>query len=110
MHRKSRSLAAALALAMLVSSTATVAAPAPPSVADAFGGTSAPGVQALGDADMENTQGRLALVPVIAAIVSVDLALAGFFWGVYLPTVYASGGGGGGGGPCPTCYKLEHHR
>ncbi|MEM1403099.1 MAG: hypothetical protein AAGG55_07205 [Pseudomonadota bacterium] len=45
---------------------------------------------------MEQTHGQLwPLVGGIAAIVGVDLALAGYFWGVYVPSM--------GGGSCATC-------
>jgi hypothetical protein len=38
-------------------------------------------------------------------VVGADLALASFFWGVYIPTVY-----GGGGVACHTCSNLSRHR
>ena len=45
---------------------------------------------------MEQTHGQLwPLVGGIAAIVGVDLALASYFWGVYVPSA--------GGGSCTTC-------
>ena len=45
---------------------------------------------------MEQTHGQLwPLVGGIAAIVGVDLALAGYFWGVYVPST--------GRGSCTTC-------
>ena len=45
---------------------------------------------------MEQTHGQLwPLVGGIAAIVGVDLALASYFWGVYVPST--------GGGSCTTC-------
>ena len=41
--------------------------------------------QPLSASQMQATEGQL--WPLIGAIVSVDLALSGYFWGVYVPTV-----------------------
>ncbi|GEM_PF-941797 len=54
----------------------------------------------LSESQMTETKGEV--MPFILGVVAVDLALAGFFWGVYVPN-YASGGGGGGS-TCPVCY------
>lgn len=51
----------------------------------------------LSQSQMLATEGQL--WPLIGAIVSVDLALSGYFWGVYVPTVYGSSSGF-----CVTCY------
>lgn len=53
--------------------------------------------QPLSASQMQATEGQL--WPLIGAIVSVDLALSGYFWGVYVPTVYGSSSGF-----CVTCY------
>jgi hypothetical protein len=93
MIKQSKALASALALSVFVSSAASAATPAAQNwVTDAFAGGTPASVEQLSPAEMQATEGRLALVPFIAAVVSVDLALAGFFWGVYVP--YATGGGG----------------
>ena len=46
-------------------------------------------VDFLSEREMEETKGELAFL--IAAIVGVDLALIGTFWGVYVPTAGAGG-------------------
>jgi hypothetical protein len=38
---------------------------------------------------MQETDGRLAPLALALAITGVDLALAGFFWGVYVPYYYS---------------------
>jgi hypothetical protein len=44
----------------------------------------------MADAEMASTRGRFApLMGVVLGIAAVDLALMGFYWGVYVPS-YAS--------------------
>ena len=90
----------AVALSIAMSGSA-MAAPAgePAWVGDAFGGVTPSTVAALSGADMATTRGRFApMVVYIGAVAGLDLALAGFFWGVYLPAY--------GGGGCSSCYYV----
>lgn len=45
-------------------------------------------VAVLDDDVLQETDGRLAPLALALAITGVDLALAGFFWGVYMPSYY----------------------
>jgi hypothetical protein len=68
-------------------------------LADAFGGASAGTVSRLSAPEMAQTRGRFApMVAYIGAVAGLDLALAGFFWGVYIPSY--------GGGGCSSCYYV----
>lgn len=108
----SKSLTCA-ALAMTLASNGAFANPALPAAhaagytADFTGGSTAAfsdaftsdvsqDLVALDDAAMAETRGEL--IPLIASIAAVDLALATFFWGVYVP-MYAQPRGG----VCTTC-------
>ena len=65
-------------------------------LASAFDGGLPVEASLLDNQAMEQTHGQLwPLVGGIAAIVGVDLALASYFWGVYVPST--------GGGSCTTC-------
>ncbi len=104
--KKLSGIAAGIALAALVSQPLSASA-APPAVEDgawvssAFGGVSpmAAGAEMLTDAELENARGRLAPLALTFAIAGFDVALMGFYWGIYVP--YYSGGGGCIGG-CST--------
>ena len=56
-----------------------------PWVAQAFEQLPVESVEILADAEMAQTQGEL--WPFIAAVVTLDLTLASFFWGTYLPAM-----------------------
>ena len=93
-----RKQAGVMALSITMSA-ASMAAPTGEAgwVGDAFGGRIAGTVVPLSERDMRATRGRFApLVAYIGAVVGLDLALAGFFWGVYIPNY--------GGGGCSSCY------
>ncbi|MEM9314388.1 MAG: hypothetical protein AAGA95_07150 [Pseudomonadota bacterium] len=62
-------------------------------------------VQVLDGRAMADTEGEL--WPFIAAVVTIDVGLATFFWGTYVPTITAATGGGGGG-VCPSCNGRNH--
>ena len=85
----------AVALASLVSLPAFAggftAEPASAMVDDAFSleDGSAGQVDFLSEQEMSDTKGELAFL--VAAIVGIDLALIGAFWGVYVPN-YGAGG------------------
>lgn len=65
-------------------------------LATAFDGGLPGDASVLDNQAMEQTHGQLwPLVGGIAAIVGVDLALASYFWGVYVPST--------GGGSCASC-------
>ena len=69
-----------------------VAGPGADAVAAAFGGTDEmpASLAVMADAEMASTRGRFApLMGVVLGIAAVDLALMGFYWGVYVPS-YAS--------------------
>mgnify|MGYP001813826214 CR=1 FL=1 len=86
-------------LTFAVSAT-SVAAPAVDEgqwMSEAFGGTAANTLEILSAQEMASTRGKFApMFGYIAAVAAVDFALAGFFWGVYIPQY--------GGGGCTTCY------
>ncbi len=101
--KKLSAIAAGLALATLVSQPVMAgAAPAgahgPAWVSSAFGGVSplTSGAEVLTDAELESATGRVAPLYLALSIAGVDLALMGFFWGVYVPNY-------GGGGSCAVC-------
>lgn len=73
--------------------------------AQAFAGADASEIALMNESAMQETEGQLwPLVGGIAAIVGVDIALASYFWGVYVPS-------SGGGGKCPTCtIPTPNHR
>lgn len=54
------------------------------------GGFDSGKVELLSEAEMTHTEGEFlpAYFGYLAAVVTIDLALAGFYWGVYVPTVY----------------------
>ena len=57
-------------------------------VAAAFGGSDEmpTSLVVMGDAEMASTRGRFApLMGVVLGIAAVDIALMGFYWGVYVP-------------------------
>lgn len=62
-------------------------------LADHFGELPAGTLEVLDPAEMQDTQGQL--WPLIGAVVTVDLALATFFWGTYVPTVTGTSPTGG---------------
>jgi len=67
---------------------AEVGGPGADTVAAAFGGSDEmPTLLAvMGDAEMASTRGRFApLMGVVLGIAATDLALMGFYWGVYVP-------------------------
>jgi len=55
-----------------------------------FGGDTVNQLVVLDDSEMRDTQGEL--WPFIFGVAAVDLALATFFWGAYVPTVTGPGG------------------
>lgn len=61
-----------------------------------FGGDTVNQLVVLDDSEMRETQGEL--WPFIFGVATLDLALATFFWGAYVPTV------SGTGGFCVGCY------
>ncbi len=69
----------------------------------AFPSASAQDVQVLSESTMAETEGEL--WPFSAAVVTIDLGLATFFWGSYVPTMAAAGGGSG---VCPSCSGRNH--
>ena len=100
--KKLSGIAAGVALAALISQP-LVASAAPTSVDNgawansAFGGVSSmpSGAEMLTGAELESSTGRLAPLVLTFAIAGFDVALMGFYWGVYVP--YYSGGGCVGG-------------
>jgi hypothetical protein len=66
-----------------------------------FGGDTVNQLVVLDDTQMQETQGEL--WPFIFGVATVDLALATFFWGTYVPTVSGSGAfcAGGCNWPAP---------
>lgn len=91
-------MVAVLTLAVL-GSTAQAGESRQPWLAEAFAGSADASVATLSAADMAQTQGRFALIPFIGLVVGTDIALASFYWGVYVPTV--------GGSSCGTlCSSL----
>lgn len=57
---------------------------------DAFESPPSSGIQVLDEHAMSRTQGEL--WPWIIGVATLDLTLASFFWGNYVPTVASSGG------------------
>lgn len=105
--KKLSGIAAGLALATLVCQPLTAgAAPAaaqdPAWVSSAFGGLSplASGAEVLTDAELQSATGRIAPLYLALSIAGVDLALMGFFWGIYVPNY-------GGGGSCAGCNDAQ---
>ncbi|MEQ9462439.1 MAG: hypothetical protein RJQ10_02165 [Haliea sp.] len=100
-------IAAGLALATLVCQP-LAAGTTPAATADtvwvnsAFGDASAlaSGAQMLTGAELESATGRIAPLYLALSIAGVDLALMGFFWGVYVPHY-------GGGGSCAGCNDAQ---
>jgi hypothetical protein len=102
----SNSLVGALTLSLLISAAANAApAATEPWLGDVVDPSALPAVELLSDSEMASTHGRFAPLALIGVVVGADLALASFFWGVYIPTVY-----GGGGVACHTCSNLSRHR
>ena len=66
-------------------------------LATAFGPAADADLVPLTDEQMGATEGQL--WPIIGAVVTLDLALSSYFWGVYVPTMYGSSSGF-----CVTCY------
>ncbi len=62
-------------------------------LADHFGELPAGTLEVLDPVEMQETKGQL--WPLIGAVVTVDLALATFFWGTYVPTVTGTSPTGG---------------
>jgi len=91
----SKNLVNSIALASFVSLPAFAggftAGPGSVMIDDAFSleAGSAGQVDLLSEQEMSDTKGQLAFL--VAAIVGVDLALIGAFWGVYVPN-YGAGG------------------
>ena len=54
----------------------------------------------LSGAELEDATGRIAPLYLALSIAGVDLALMGFFWGVYVPNY-------GGGGSCAGCNDAQ---
>jgi hypothetical protein len=63
-------------------------------LAGAFHSAPQTAVEALDDSAMNNTRGEL--WPWIIGVAALDISLASFFWGTYVPTVTGSG-------TCPNC-------
>ncbi|WP_439101232.1 hypothetical protein [Congregibacter sp.] len=105
MKNPSKQWAAVVALSLLIAQGSATADEAPPAVdmqaqqsvllSTAFSGAPSASTRVLDEALMEDTQG--ALWPWIFGVVAVDISLASFFWGDYLPTMAAAGG------TCVTC-------
>jgi hypothetical protein len=77
-----RRFLAALAVCGVFAQSLQASAAPPSLVAQAFGSAHA-AVESLDAAQAEQTRGRL--LPLVLSIAGVDLALAGLFWGVYVP-------------------------
>jgi len=96
--KKLSGVAAGIALAALISQPLSAAA-APSAAEDtawvnsAFDGVGSmpSGAEMLSGAELEDATGRLAPLALTFAIAGFDVALMGFYWGVYVP--YYSGGG-----------------
>ncbi len=93
-----RKLVIPMALASIVAQPALagveVAGPTTDAVTAAFGGSDEmpASLAVMGDAEMASTRGRFApLMGVVLGVAAVDIALMGFYWGVYVPR-YASQG------------------
>lgn len=101
--KKLSGIAAGLALAALVSQPlAASAAPAAAGenawVSAAFAGVGpgASGASMLTHTELESATGRIAPIYFALSVAGFDLALMGFYWGVYVPQY-------GGGGSCAGC-------
>lgn len=101
--KKLSGIAAGIALAALISqplvaSAAPAAGPENAWVNAAFGDVSpvASGAAMLTDAELESATGRIAPIYFALSVAGFDLALMGFYWGVYVPHY-------GGGGSCTGC-------
>jgi hypothetical protein len=95
--KKLSGIAAGLALAALISqplvaSAAPTAAVEGAWVNSAFSGVSplGAGAEMLTAAELENSTGRIAPLALTFAIAGFDVALMGFYWGIYVP--YYGGG------------------
>ena len=91
-----RKIAMPLLLATVVAQPALagteVSGPSSDAVVAAFGGSDEmpASLVVMGDAEMASTRGRFApLMGVVLGVAAVDIALMGFYWGVYIPR-YAS--------------------
>jgi hypothetical protein len=100
--KKLSGIVAGVALAALVSQPLVASASSPGAednawAKSAFGGASSmpSGAEMLSGAELEDATGRLAPLALTFAIAGFDVALMGFYWGVYVP--YYSGGGCVGG-------------
>ena len=87
-----RKIAMPLLLATVVSQPALAgvqtSGPGSDAVAAAFGGSDEmpTSLVVMGDAEMASTRGRFApLMGVVLGITATDIALMGFYWGVYVP-------------------------
>jgi hypothetical protein len=95
--RQTNRVGTALALAAIMSwsgagQAATAAAVPAPWIEDAFSGSPPESYRQLSAEEMSETRGKFALVPFVGLVIGTDIALASFFWGVYLPSLqgYAS--------------------
>ncbi|MFU8766008.1 MAG: hypothetical protein ACNA7T_15875, partial [Haliea sp.] len=97
--KKLSGIAAGIALAALVSQP--LAAAAAPTVADdvawvngAFGGvgSATTDIEFLDKATLEQSRGAFAPLAFAVATITIDFALLGFYYGIYIPTVSTSGG------------------
>ena len=102
--RRAMRVTAGIALASLLVAQGSLAGAVPERGSDgsepfalAFAEAPREGLRILDEEALRDTEG--ALWPLIGAVVTIDLALATFFWGAYVPTVTGSGGG-----LCTTCY------
>lgn len=94
--RQRKRVGTALALAVVMSwSGAGQAAPAPaasaPWIDNAFSASSPESYRQLSAEEMATTRGKLALVPFIGLVIGTDIALASFFWGIYVPSMLGAG-------------------
>lgn len=94
----------AVALSLLLSGAAMAKPPEKlePWALNAFTDAPVGSMDVLQDVEMERTEGKL--LPFIVGVVTIDFALASYFWGTYVPTVT-------GGGGCGSCYYTPpNHR
>lgn len=97
LEKPSRSFVFGLLIAMLLVGTVSANAALPPPdpvLQQAFHELPADGVRVLSDEQMREVEGKL--WPYIATVVTLDLTMASFFWGVYVPFVTT-------GGACTFC-------
>jgi hypothetical protein len=97
--KKLSGIAAGFALAALISQPLhAIAAPITADdsswINDAFGGVSsaATDIELLDKAALEQSRGAFAPLAFAVATITIDFALLGFYYGVYIPTVSTSGG------------------